>query len=447
MTDRQPVPIELPSSFSYHVLPEIEDFLRSRIRGRCEEALIALERGDRERARERFRAALEVDDDIPLVWLYLAALAKDAREQRDCLENVLAREPLNTVAVEALARLDGHLDAPAPPAQGKHLEPDEVTGQRLQCPQCGGWLDYHLGSREVRCRQCGYLILDADDLARRAPQTNLQLGMLRRKHRAVVWNIGQRWLHCQSCGAHITVSRRTLTPVCRFCGSRQVVQQGVNIQFEQPDVIVPFAIDEAGARESLDQAQRSGLRAITRFFTDPVDRIALWGVYLPFWVFEAEVTVNWSWSNASAHGQHPVLLGDVPYCASPTLPRKLLDKLDPYHLGSAVDYDPRLLADFPAELYQLDVPDAAIGVRSKLGRLAMRQAQPSLNIQRPTQHYGSDDSPGRLKMNTSTGYMSYQLALLPVWVAWLVEQDDDRRLALVNGQTGEAALGRVQKAR
>ncbi len=41
--------------------------------------------------------------------------------------------------------------------------------------------------------------------------------------------------------------------------------------------------------------------------------------------------------------------------------------------------------------------------------------------------------------------MTFRLLLLPVWIALLAEQDGDRRIGLVNGQTGKVALGKAQK--
>ena len=51
----------------------------------------------------------------------------------------------------------------------------------------------------------------------------------------------------------------------------------------------------------------------------------------------------------------------------------------------------------------------------------------------------------RIRISSLVKNMSFQLLLLPVWVASIIEEDDDRRSILVNGQTGEVVLGRVQK--
>jgi DNA-directed RNA polymerase subunit RPC12/RpoP len=439
------LPLALPAVLTVGHVPHVSDRDQVRMQGRCDDALLMLARGDRAGAREALHSALEISEDSDQVWLFLAGLAETRQEQRAALENVLACNPNNQIAIEALARLKGELA----PAVYSKLEPGQVKVVQVVCPHCGGQLDYHIGQREVVCHHCGQRILDVDGLTRSGEQTALQIGLLKRKQQASAWNIGKRWLRCTSCGAITTLSRRTLTSTCRFCGSLHVVQESVNLRFEQPDFIVPFALDETQARAAITDKLRGGIRAITRFFVDAVERVDVSGVYLPFWVFDAEMVVNWSWTNAPDHGQHPALLGDVLFCAIDTLPRRLVESIEPYDLLGGVDYDPRLLGMYPAELYAIDVDRASLDVRPRLGGLAQRRVQPSLEARRPSRGYsrfGDDDSPGRLQMNASTRYMSYRLGLLPVWVARLVEEDGDTRLALVNGQTGETRLGRVEKA-
>ncbi|MBN1565741.1 MAG: hypothetical protein JXA10_17995, partial [Anaerolineae bacterium] len=137
---------------------------------------------------------------------------------------------------------------------------------------------------------------------------------------------------------------------------------------------------------------------------------------------------------------------------SDTIPTKLLREIEPYDLLGGVDYDPRLLAVHPAELYQTDVDRASLAVRSRLKGLAERRAMPSLQVRRPRRGYsagwGADQDrsdPGRLRLNASTRYMSYRFGLCPVWIARLIEADGDVRRVIVNGQTGAAALGKFEQ--
>ncbi len=337
-----PVAIEVPGGMDLNAIPEqISDLEHVRMRSRLDAAMFALARSDPDGARLALRSALEISEDYADAWLQLAALAGDKETQRQYLEHALAASPTNAIARKAMMMLDGTLEQTAPPAQP--LAPGQAVGERLACPQCGGTLTYDEADKRVSCAYCGYQVLDANDMSRSDHHSTVLEATLKRKYAGKTWNIGQQWLHCTSCGANATVSRRTLTTTCRFCQSRHVIQESVNSSFEQPDLIVPFAVDIQAAYAAIEGKMRSGIRVITRFFADAITRIDLQGGYLPFWVFDADMIVNWSWTNAPDHGKHPVLLSDVPYLAAPSPPRNLLDKTEPYDLLRGVDYDPRLL--------------------------------------------------------------------------------------------------------
>ncbi len=442
-----PVAFDVPRVLDTEAIPAyLSSYEQVRMRGRLKDAVLALADDDREAFRRVLLSVLEISEDHADTWLHLASMAEDAEEQRRCLEHVVAISPGHPVAMRIMAQLDGRLQETALPASRRKLDEGQVATTRLSCPQCGGTLTYNEATKEVNCAFCGYHIIDADDLDRTDRHSTILEGNVKRKQQAHNWNIGQKWLHCDECGANITISRNTLTNTCRFCQSRHIVQESIQHRFEQPDLIVPFTVDERAAHEAVNTHLSTGLRRITRLFADAVDRIDLQGSYLPFWVFDADMIVNWHWTNAPVHGQHPILLSDILYHAAPTPDRELLLKIEPFHLRKGVDYDPRLLAVHPAQLYALDMTQSSIDVRTRLGREATKKAEPGLRIRRP-RGYDREDNPGRLQMNARTQFLTYRLALLPVWTGQLIEEDGDTRQILVNGQTGEVALGDLTKAR
>jgi len=442
---RPPVAFPPPPGLDMDDLPaSLDDFARVRLRGRLQDAMWALARGDRDEIRRKLEAVVEISDEHADTWLHLAALAADGDEQRRCLEHVIAIKPGHPLAMRLLAELDGALQPEEPPPVAD-LAPGQVPTERLVCPECGGQLTYDETERLVYCRFCGYRLVDADDLGRTDRHATLLEGNLKRKTQAHEWSIGPRWLRCQSCGAVTTLAPTTLTTTCRFCQSQHLVQESVTHTFEQPDVIVPFAFSQAEARQAVEKHLTSGMRRITRFFADDVARIDLQGSYLPFWVFDADMIVTWSWTRATAHGQHPVLLSDVLHAAVPTPPAALLQRLEPFDLRRGVDYDPRLLAAYPAQIYATDMTRASLDIRPRLTREALHRAGPGLRLRRP-RGSGHNDDPGSLEMHAHTQFMTYRLSLLPVWVGQLVEVDGDTQLVLVNGQTGRVALGKLRKA-
>lgn len=427
-----PIPIKLPPSMEFSYLLDLSATVRNRVQSLCYSGLAALQRNDREAARDNFERAAAVAVDFPDVWLFLAALAHDREEQRDFLENALIHNPRHAVAYEAMQRLRGGGQQPT-------RLPTRTT-EEVMCPQCGGELDFDEEKQELTCAFCGHQVLAVGAMQRSAQQTTLMGGMLRRKSRPIDWKVGSRRLHCQSCGMSVTVTRETMTNTCRHCNSRQVAVVGLNGHYEQPESILPFRLDEGNARLAVTHTLRSGFRALTRLFADPVQQIVLYAIYLPFWVFDADMQVKWSWSNAPEHGVHPILLSDILFFAADTPDRRLVQQIEPFNMQDDVDYDARLLAEHPAELYDVDVDRASLDVRRELVKVAQRRAAPSITARRPRGR--NDDGPGRLIMNASTQFLTYRLALLPVWVGQMVEGNGDRRPLVVNGQSGKVALGR-----
>lgn len=70
------------------------------------EGALALQQGDKERARDLFLQVVEVDESIAEAWLWLSGAVDDPDDQRTALENVLALDPSNPHAREGIAYLN-----------------------------------------------------------------------------------------------------------------------------------------------------------------------------------------------------------------------------------------------------------------------------------------------------------------------------------------------------
>jgi Tfp pilus assembly protein PilF len=71
------------------------------------EGALALQQGDKERARELLLRVVEADESIAEAWLWLSGAVDDPDDQRTALENVLALSPENPHARYGLQVLDG----------------------------------------------------------------------------------------------------------------------------------------------------------------------------------------------------------------------------------------------------------------------------------------------------------------------------------------------------
>jgi hypothetical protein len=77
-----------------------------------EEGLAALKAGDRNRARSYFRAAILRDPRNEQAWLGLSEIVADQKERHYCLSRVIALNPNNQAALQALTTLTSDASAP-----------------------------------------------------------------------------------------------------------------------------------------------------------------------------------------------------------------------------------------------------------------------------------------------------------------------------------------------
>jgi hypothetical protein len=318
----------------------------------------------------------------------------------------------------------------------------------LLCPNCNGRLVMHLEKRRVECHFCGYSA--PHDGPANAGADLLTMAMLERRAQPVRWNVGKRLIVCRQCGAEHTVPSGKLSAYCRFCGSTQVLLGDVLQSFEQPDGILPFALDPEGAVAAIHKALKNPAQRLANLFnTNRVKSIHVEGVFIPFWVFD--VTVELTTTRTEAVNGVPVtsttqgmdVVPEVAIAAVKSPPPALLMRLAPYRLADLEPYQARWLASQPAALYSVDFDRASLDARELAAR-AMRR-----NHERVVENTRTDDA-GRqtrdvMRTTVRVQNMIFQLLLLPVWIATLTEIDADVRLALVNGQTGKVVFGKAER--
>jgi DNA-directed RNA polymerase subunit RPC12/RpoP len=436
--------------------------LEARTRTLYEEGHQARNRGDSGAAIRAFRAALELQHDFTDAHLWIAQLSSDPDVQKQHLDYALAYDPGSAEALRLRMVLSGRLTpeqaqrtrSDETPAAQRVDQPVGTTAQTLACPICGGRLTADAAARVVTCAFCGHRApLDAAI----DPQRSDSLGMALLEQRAapVKWIVGKRTLRCHNCGAERTLARgdrdmQAMAGRCRFCGSTQVVLQDALGTLRQPSALLPLRVNEASAKDAV----RTRLQGVSEKLIsgvlphNRVERAALEPIYAPFWVFDALLRVSQTridqrtpHSYAERDTMRPYeqieytdsLLG-ICVPAVKALPAELVSALDEFQLGDAVPYEPRLLTDIPAALYDVDFDHAAMQARS-IASTTMRE------------RYSAPAS-SQVTVNTYTFVvqMTFSLLLLPLWIASLVERDGDVRTALIHGQTGGIVMGRGVKS-
>ncbi|MBN1661012.1 MAG: hypothetical protein JXA93_21630 [Anaerolineae bacterium] len=409
-------------------------------------AYMRLRRGERAAAASELQALTHTAPDFVDPWVWLTATTDDVVERARYLEKAARLDAAHPLARDALVVARGQVATARPLAQ------DEIV--TAHCFKCGGAWEYRPGAGAIACPYCGLeMQLERENVVDGAAGA-LHTLRLKRQAQRRAWRDVQRIVRCRTCGAEMSLAHH-LARVCAFCGSANVLAADSQRELEQPDGFLPFEVHEAGARAAIEEMMIGRWRRLASWWNGRSDSIqGLQGVYLPFWVFDGIVegyrfTKRWIRDEKETIGwqtyENLFLPGfDVP-------PVDLVERVYPFGVESMVPYEPGLLANWPAELYSRDVELAAEEAHATLIDRARKEAERKARAasgSRGGLQFSVDsrvglDAASRLSTAPSAFQVigvTYQLVLLPVWVAH-VGDAGTTCLALVNGQTGRAAMG------
>jgi hypothetical protein len=203
-----------------------------------------------------------------------------------------------------------------------------------------------------------------------------------------------------------------------------------------PDAIIPFKVDQRQAINNLIQWVEKN--QITPEKKVDIPR----GLYLPLWTFDVGGTIEYAGEMIQmqyedeifggrkqkrvirVNDDYPILVDDFPIPASRKLSSVFLELIPTFDLKELEPYDPRYLAGFPAEIYDVPMADASLDVRSQVYKKYKSELSilvNNVNI-----------------IHTSSAKImveSFKLNLLPVWMTEL-PFDGREHLVLINGQNG-----------
>ncbi len=397
------------------------------------EAYINLKTGDRAAARRYAeRALLNVDDVETRVKasFILSQTTDDPKEKRDLLETVLAYDHAHAEARRALAILNGKLkpedivNADNLPAQSA----EQARADRFTCPQCGARRVFAPNGHSLSCENCGYN--DALAAGGEASETDFFTAMATAKgHRKPV---AMQVFHCKGCGAEFILAPDVLSATCAYCDSPHVVRLEESRELLEPDGIIPHALTQKQAIEKL--AFWVDLYEIKPERKVDIPR----GIYVPLWTFDLGGGIDYTGETLQTETegfrqvqrvirvreQYPLFINDLLIPASKKTADLLACIISTFDLSAVKPYDPRYLANWPAEIYDISMSDASLEARGQVAQQYMERLNSELS------HLNN------LRLSTAGMTVeSFKLILLPVWVTEIHCKGKEQTV-LINGQNG-----------
>lgn len=319
--------------------------------------------------------------------------------------------------------------------------------QEYKCVNCGGPITFDSRLQKMKCPHCG-AELDVDGLRAldEAKQNSQPDDFTWNLHRTP-WREGEadslRVYSCRSCGGEIVADQNLAATSCPYCGNPVVMVEQVS-GILRPDVVIPFKLDKEQARGGL-QRHLKGKPFLPKIFKDRQHIDEVKGVYLPFWLFDADAdaqiryraTRTRSWSD-SRHDYvetsyytlyRAARLGfeRIPVDGSQKMPDDLMESIEPYNLADGVDFQTAYLSGYFAEKYDVD-PEQSVNRANARVQRSMEETLAASTTGYQT--VSTESSSVRIR----NGEVTY--ALLPVWLLNTMWKGTRYTFAM-NGQTGK----------
>ena len=297
-----------------------------------------------------------------------------------------------------------------------------------KCPNCGGAIEFNPGAQELKCPYCDSVI--SIEAFREIDEIRQQQGTAKEAE----WSYaGSDWQDeerqgmvvytCQSCSGEIIADETVGATSCVFCGNPVVITSkfaGVL----RPDKIVPFKLDKKAALGAL-QKHYLGKRLLPGVFKDRNHLEEVKGVYVPFWLFNADADVHvefdatkmrrWSDSQYNytetshflVHRRGDIGFNCVPVDGSQAIDDVLMESIEPFNLGEAVDFQAAYLAGYLANKYDVDATQCSHRAHERMKNSAEAAF-------RKTVTGYSTVTPRYTNIQLKSGGVQYML--LPVWL-------------------------------
>lgn len=334
----------------------------------------------------------------------------------------------------------------------QEMQPDKEQLNRmlrLPCSACGSQLTYSAEKKLLVCTHCGNQegFAHAND---RIQELSLDDAM-RQSRSFSPQAISKQVLSCDVCSAEIMVEDNDVQVRCNFCGSHKVNKKAFDRNLIQPQGIVPFLIPKQEAVDAFRKWIQEGW-----FRPNALKKIAelgeLSGIYVPFWTYDAQTQTSWSgeagyyyyeteyvmengeqkekkvrkvrWEWRS--GRFSRFFDDILILASKNLPIKVVESIYPYELEKTINYEPKLMLGWQAEIYNIDVKEGYSKAESIIESELRSQASKAL---------GGDTQRG-LRVDSQKYGQTFKHLILPLWLCSYMYNGKVYRFA-VNGQTGK----------
>lgn len=313
-----------------------------------------------------------------------------------------------------------------------------------KCPNCSAPLSFDPGQQRVACPNCG-TVFENDALnaiAQDAMGGGFDWGDYKSSFDCSE-RLNTKVYQCQGCSALIEADENTAATKCPYCDSNVVLQDRIEGGLK-PNAIIPFKKTKEEVPGLVSAFYKNKKLLPNNFFGENVSE-KVQGVYVPFWLFDANVighiSMNSSRTSVHRQGDYQVSVtehfrhergGDmnfykVPVDASTKFDDDLMDSIEPYDYSALSEFSSSYLTGFLADRFDSDPEKEIPRAQDRMVNSAVAALESTVKGYGPCSLVSSN-------MNVRRADVKY--VFLPVYLFNCSYMGKSYRYA-VNGQTGK----------
>ena len=336
------------------------------------------------------------------------------------------------------------------------MEEKKVSESRqneITCNNCGAKLKFAPGTDSLKCEFCGALNeIEVDEEEKIKAVQEIDFKSYINNQADIAPKIEVTTVKCDSCGAETTFDPNIVSSKCDFCGSPLISKEAHTSSIIAPKAMLSFKVNKKEGRELYKKWLKKLWFAPNKLKSQARQTEDLAGIYTPYWTYDSDTYSDYSgqrgddyqttetyyedgqqksrtvtktrWTSVS--GRVSRFFDDIMVPASDTLPKKYVDRLEPWDLQNLVPYDTKYLSGFKSETYQVSL-DAGF-------KLAKGRMEPVI---RQDIHIDIGGDNQRISsVNTQYKSTTFKHILLPIWLSAYKYKEKIYRF-MINARTGE----------
>lgn len=242
--------------------------------------------------------------------------------------------------------------------------------QQYKCPCCDGAIEFSSREQKMVCPYCDTefevdTLREYDQVLNQSQSDNMEWDTGSGEQWREGETEGLRVYTCNACGGEIVGDETLAASSCPFCDN-PVVMMGQFTGDLKPDYVIPFKFDKNAAVAALNNHYK-GKKLLPKVFKDQNHIKEVKGLYVPVWLFDADVDANVRykassvrhWSDSSFYYTETTYymvtragdigFANVPVDGSSNMDDALMESIEPFSMRDAVDFQTAYLSGYLAE--------------------------------------------------------------------------------------------------